>query len=629
MRKRDKNGYDAQVTMTSSFAGRPVIAVVVGLAIWSAAAAGLRAQSAENVAVVVNDNSADSQRIAEHYARVRGLPEANILRIRTSSDETIERANYVRTIEQPIGQAIKRAGLQDRLLYLVLTKGIPLRIAGGTGVNGTIASVDSELTLLYRRLVGQPIPAQGSIDNPYYLRDREIQEARPFTHRQHDIYLVTRIDAFTVDQALALIDRAKNPSKEGRFVLDQRGTAGGGDQWLTQAAKRLEDQGQQSRVVLETTTEPARNEKDVLGYYSWGASDPANRVRSVELEFAAGAIAANLASFDARTFRQPPDDWRPTASANKATWFEGSGDGLIGDFIRDGVTGVSGQVAEAYMLGAVRPEILFPAYVAGFNLAEAFYLAIPALSWQTVVIGDPLCAAFGRIPLTTEQLEEPADEATGLPGLFAARRLAVLRGANRDVPEAALPLFARFQALVDRDDREGGKRALEEALARAPGTVTIMLALAQLEEQMGDDDSALPRYRRVIELQPTNVVALNNLAYALAVRHNAVGEAQSLARRAAGFAPRSGSVLDTLAWVEHLLGNDSVAAAMFEQAARLEPGQGELRLHAAVVYAAIGKSDRAAAELNEALRLDPALESRGEVQHVRERIAARKPSAPR
>jgi len=36
------------------------------------------------------------------------------------------------------------------------------------------------------------------------------------------------------------------------------------------------------------------------------------------------------------------------------------------------------------MLGAVRPEILFPAYLAGFNLVEAVYLAIPTLSWQTV-----------------------------------------------------------------------------------------------------------------------------------------------------------------------------------------------------------------------------------------------------
>jgi uncharacterized protein (TIGR03790 family) len=234
----------------------------------------VQAQTDENVAVIVNDNSQDSQRIGEYYARVRNLPPSHVLRIQTSTDDQIERDAYVKTIEQPLGVAIRRGGLQDRLLYLVLTKGVPLRIAGTTGLSGTLASVDSELTLLYRRLVGQPVPLDGKIDNPYYLGVREIGEARPFSHRDHDIYLVTRIDAFTVDQALGVIDRAQAPTAEGRIVLDQRGAAGSGGQWLERAARRLGDQGQQSRVVLETTASPAPNEKAVLGYYSAGASNP-------------------------------------------------------------------------------------------------------------------------------------------------------------------------------------------------------------------------------------------------------------------------------------------------------------------------------------------------------------------
>ena len=88
----------------------------------------VHAQSPENVAVVINDKSPDSQRIGEHYARARGLPPSNILRIQTATDDAIGRDAYVRTIERPLGQAITRAGLQDRLLYVVLTKGVPLRI---------------------------------------------------------------------------------------------------------------------------------------------------------------------------------------------------------------------------------------------------------------------------------------------------------------------------------------------------------------------------------------------------------------------------------------------------------------------------------------------------------------------
>src|SRR5262245_48163659 len=93
------------------------------LAAWFGASRAVHAQSAENVAIVINDNSADSKQIGEYYARLRSLPQSNVLRIQTSTDDAIERDAYVRTIEQPLGMAIRRAGLHDRLLYLVLTKG--------------------------------------------------------------------------------------------------------------------------------------------------------------------------------------------------------------------------------------------------------------------------------------------------------------------------------------------------------------------------------------------------------------------------------------------------------------------------------------------------------------------------
>lgn len=609
--------------------GQTLAGAVMCLTVWLGAVPAAQGQSAENVAVVINDRSADSRSIGEYYARTRGLPPSNVLRIQTSSDDAISRDAYVRTIEEPLGLAIRRAGLQDRLLYLVLTKGVPLRIDGTAGLAGTLASVDSELTLLYRRLAGQPAPAEGTIDNPYYLGARPIGEARPFSHREHDIYLVTRIDAFTVDQALGLIDRAQAPTTDGRIVLDQRGAVASAGGWLEQAATRLAGQGYESRVVLGTAASPPGTDGVVLGYFASGAPDPARRVRSPGMEFAPGSIAANLASFDARTFRQPSDDWRPATSSDPTTWFEGSGDTLIGDLVRDGATGVSGQVAEAYVLGAVRPEILFPAYLAGFNLAEAFYLATPTLSWQTVVVGDPLCAPFGRAPLAREELEEATDTVTGLPWLFATRRLAAALAANRDLPEAVLPLVVRFETLRVGNDLAGARRAIQEAVALAPRAAGLLVALAQLEEQAGEDDAAIAGYRRALEVQPTQVVALNNLAFALAVRRKSPAEALPLARLAARLAPRAGHVLDTLGWVEHLLGNYDAAATVIGRAVQADPGQAEIRLRAALVYMAVGRRDRAAMELTEALRLDPALEARDEVRDLRDQLAALPPTTPR
>jgi uncharacterized protein (TIGR03790 family) len=598
------------------------ICCCASLLLWLATAAS--AQSAENVAVVINDNSPDSQRIGEHYARTRALPESNVIRIRSSIEESIERAGYMTTIEGPIASTIRRAGLQDRLLYLVLTKGVPLHIAGTAGLEGTLSSVDSELTLLYRRMTGQVVSPAGKVDNPYFLGDREIATALPFSHRAHDIYLVTRIDAFTADQAISLIDKAQKPGTEGRIVLDQGDTDATrrNNQWIAQAAKRLNDQGQQDRALIEATTKPARDVSPVLGYYFGSAADPDTWKRSMGMGFVPGSIAATLFSSDARTFRQPPDGWAPLVTNNPGSFFAGSGDPLIGDLIRDGVTGVAGQVWEPFLLGAVRPDILFPAYLAGFNLAESFYLAIPTLSWKAVVIGDPLMRPFKGRSLTSAEIEDATDSRTGLPGLFARRRVAQASAASAGLTEDAVALAIRADTMLERGDKAGAKSALEQAVVAAPTAVALLMRLAIVEESDGLHPAAIARYQRVLEMQPANVIALNNLAYALAVHRNLPAEALPLAKRAASLAPQSAIVLDTWGWIEHLLGNDAEATKILAAAIKRDPQLAEMWLHAAIVSAALGDRAKAENELKEALRLDPTLEQRDETRRLRERLAA-------
>jgi uncharacterized protein (TIGR03790 family) len=588
-------------------------------------AAAASAQTAENVAVVINTNSPDSVRIGEHYAKTRALPESNVIQIRTSSDDTIERAGYVSTIESPIAAAIRRSGQQDRLLYLVLTKGVPLGIFGTAGLDGTQSSVDSELTLLYRRMTGQVVSPAGRVENPYFLGTRELRAALPFSHREHDIYLVTRIDAFTADQAIALVDKAQKPVTDGRIVLDQRDADATrpNNQWVAQAAKRLTEQGQGERVVVEATDKPARDVTGVLGYYFGGTPDLDSQRRSMGMGFVPGAIAATLVSSDARTFTPPPDLWVPSVGTDRA-FFGGSADSLTGDLIRDGVTGVAGQIAEPYLLGAIRPDILFPAYLAGFNLAEAFYLAMPTLSWKAVIIGDPLMRPFSGRSLTSSEIEGPVDPATSLPGFFARRRVAqsVAAAAVNSIPESAAVLAVRADAMLDRGDKAGAQMALEQAVKAAPGAVGLLMILAQIEESNGQWPAAIAHYQRLIEIQPANSIALNNLAYALAVHRNAPAEGLVLAKRAATLAPRSASILDTWGWIEHLLGNDADAAKILADAIKLDPRLAETWLHAAIVSAAVGDRTKAENELKEALRLDPTLEQRDDTRKLRERISA-------
>ncbi len=121
-------------------------------------------------------------------------------------------------------------------------------------------------------------------------------------------------------------------------------------------------------------------------------------------------------------------------------------------------------------------------------------------------------------------------------------------------------------------DSAGAREALEQAVAAAPAATGLLLVLAQLEEaEWPVSTPAISRYRRIIELQPANVIALNNLAYALAVDRNSPAEALPIAKRAVAVAPNSASVLDTWAWIEHLLGNDTGAAKILADAIKLDP----------------------------------------------------------
>jgi uncharacterized protein (TIGR03790 family) len=602
------------------------IAVCTALTLYGLAsqAPSAAAQTAENVAVVINDASPDSKQVGEYYVKVRNIPADNVIRIQAPTEEAIQAAAFLSTIQQPIASALTRGNLQDRILYIVLTTDVPLRIIGSGGQDGTVASVDSELTLLYRRMTGRNVPTRGRVDNPYFLGTRPVTDARLFSHREHDIFLVSRIDAFTVEEAKALVDRAGRTAREGQIVLDQRDALVNrlGEDWLGMAAQNLTKGGHSERVVLETTPKPARDVSPVMGYFSWGSTDPQNRVRAVKMDFVPGAIGATFVSTDARTFKEPPAAWLPTNTNDRTTWFEGSPQSLVGDLIREGLTGVAGQVSEPYLQSAVRPDILFPVYLSGFNLVESFYLSIPHLSWQTVVIGDPLCTPFARRPLSRADIDGGLDSELSQPAFFAKRRVTETMAGMPGAPESAARLLLRAEILIRSNDRPGARKLLEQATELAPTAVGPHVLLAELYTTGGEPELAAERYRKVIALQPAHVTALNNLAYDMAVREKKPAEALPMARKALAAAPDSAIILDTVGWIEFLLGNNAEAARLLVMAAKGAPRNAEVRLHSAMALAAQGARASAAAELAEAIKLDPALEKRQDVQELRARLPA-------
>lgn len=582
------------------------------------------AQTGRNVLLVVNGASPASVQIGDYYAKARGVPADQIVTLQTPTQDEVTREDFNALIEQPLRVWFAQNAAHDRIFYLVLTKGVPLRVGGTSGLQGNIASVDSELTLLYRKLTGKAVSLTGRVDNPYYLGTRGIDEAKPFSHDAQDIFLVSRLDGFTTEDVLRLIDRGKAPVSRGTFVLDMRAALlDRANAWLQTAADRLGAAGFKDRVILDATSHVVVNEQNVLGYYSWGSNDTAVHQRTFGFTFVPGALAAMFVSTDGRTFTTPPDTWNVGTWDKKETYYAGAPQSLAGDLIRAGVTGIAGHVAEPFLDATIRPEILFPAYVAGFNLIEAYYLAMPYLSWQTVVVGDPLCAPFPRPGLPATALDPPIDPTTGLPVPYTNRRFGVMTGEWPAAKADALKLLMRSERRLAQRDVPGAKQALEEATTIDPAFTAANRVLATLYEQTKEYDKAVDRYQRVLEKEPNDVLVLNNLAFALATRQGKAADARPLAERAYTISRGAPLIADTLGWVFHLLGDSAQALKFLQQAVTALPKHGEVRYHYAAVLAAAGDRTRAAQELTAALDLDPSLKTRDDVVAVQKGLSGR------
>jgi uncharacterized protein (TIGR03790 family) len=364
----------------------PVVTAGLWMTLLATGVCGLTAQNAGSVLVVVNRRDPASQAVADYYVKRRSIPPGRVCLIDTTSDETIDWQTYATQIEAPVGGCLKRAQLEEKVLYIVTTMGVPLRI---DGVGGSIqkseqCSVDSELTLLYAKLHGAHFERAGPVANRFFGRRDSL-----FAHPQFPIYLVTRLAANHLADVKSMIDRSLSARNRGMFVIDTSSPANGdGNNWLRAAALLLPA----GRVVLDDTPTVLYKQRNVIGYASWGSNDANRKQRWLGFEWLPGAIVTEFVSTNTRTLKAPPPGWNLTTDTDREHWFAGSTQTLSADYIHEGATGASGNVYEPYLIGCVRPEYTLPAYALGRNLAESYYLGMQFLSWQGVVLGDPLCS---------------------------------------------------------------------------------------------------------------------------------------------------------------------------------------------------------------------------------------------
>jgi len=429
-------------------------------------APGDTADLARRIVLLANAASPDSLAVARHYAARRGVPAANIIALPMSLDETIGWPEFIATIYQPLqdqlvargwidafptsltdGLGRKRYGVfTHHLSYLVVCRGVPLRVSHDPAFyldeprlmlrpefRTNQGAVDSELTLLAHSTYN----INGWVPNPLYRVEH------PFPFEPEPVVKVTRLDGPTEAEALGLVDRAleaEHTGLLGRYYVDERGTHTDGDEWLELTQTQLQALGFDGDVnrVDDTFPAGARFDAPVL-YFGWHDADLDGPMALAGFRFPPGAIALHIHSFSAQTLRSATSGW-------------------CGPLVAHGVTATFGNVFEPYLQLTLEPQLLVRALVMGMDLGDAAYFAEPALSWQTIIIGDPLYRPFAV------SLDEQLARLASLPPTLAP--YAVLRQAR----------------LLDQAGKAAAARdLLRTNLSRWPGWVLALELAKQLE----------------------------------------------------------------------------------------------------------------------------------------------------
>jgi tetratricopeptide (TPR) repeat protein len=169
--------------------------------------------------------------------------------------------------------------------------------------------------------------------------------------------------------------------------------------------------------------------------------------------------------------------------------------------------------------------------------------------------------------------------------------------------------YLTISSLYTQAGRGGeGVEAARKALELAPEgreefASAALLTLASAQERAGDTKGSEASLRRVLEKDPNNTTALNNLGYFLVERNERLTEALGMIQRAVKAEPSNSSFLDSLGWAYFKLGKLDEAEKQLKEAARRDPTSSTIQEHLGDVYQKQGKMTEAKAAWQKALAL--------------------------
>lgn len=393
----------------------------------------------KGVFVIANKDVKESLELADYYVAKRKVAKENVVALSLPKGEDISRKDYDEKLAAPLREALKDR--KDAVKCLLTVYGVPLRVgpkvptdaekadlekvkaeleqtkkeladaekekaepAKLTGLRNTVnrltqrqltlsgdqsvASVDSELMLLWWPKYD---PTRWIISPVYWQQPEETRKKAP------PVLLTCRLDAPTPDICKRIIDDSLAVEAEGlkgkvymdargiKFDAARKGETGTGyegyDESYREAAALLKAGGLDVVLDDKEALFAEGSCKDAALYSGWYSH--ANFKDCCT--FAKGAVAWHLASSEAVTLRD----------AKSKVWCP--------NLLQKGVCATLGPVSEPYTVGFPKPAEFFGLLATGkYTLAEVHGRTLLLLSWQTVLVGDPLYNPFAKNPALKE-----------------------------------------------------------------------------------------------------------------------------------------------------------------------------------------------------------------------------------
>ncbi len=390
------------------------------------------ALQADEILLIVNRNNPASIELAEYFREKRQIPVSNRLAVDMTDGEDCSREEYQQQLLEPLRNylAHQQGG---KIRCLLLFYGIPLRVAAPelsqqqwrkledlrhtrkqidwqlehhqlteeqtrkyqqksrqleTQINklrlaDQRAAVDSEISLA----LNAAYPLAKWQPNPFFVGFQKQQNKLLFNKDQ--VLFVSRLDGATPEIVRRVIDDSLYAEQNGlrgrayfdaRWALPEQKRLSGYALYdasvhhaasLTEKISRLPIHLDQQERLLQSGEAPQA--ALYCGWYSLGKYVDA-------FDWQRGAVGYHIASSECTTLKKD----------NSQVWCK--------RMLEEGVAATMGPVAEPYVQGFPLPELFFGFLLDGYyTLVESYFLSVPYLSWQMVLIGDPLYRPFRNL----------------------------------------------------------------------------------------------------------------------------------------------------------------------------------------------------------------------------------------